>query len=356
MEGIPCYKLKDHPHFPNEIDIPFSSQLRVELLCSICDAITPTGIKDGKDHAFCRRCGDLQTDSDNEFICMICGWQGDRSSMTDNAEEWAILEKMKASCPNQKVKCSFNGSFKDVLIHYKCCSYTGQAPCGLCGALLNRKAHVTHIANECPKRIVQCIFCNDDVEACVKTAHETSCPQRPGTCEHCGQEFKAYFKLEQEHYPKCPRMPVFCPYKHLGCTYKAPRFAMADHLSNGSHVSLLVDAICSQQSEIKELKKENATLKEKVRSLENARQESAKENAILKERMRDIEDCQTREEYLRANIVDDQDDLRQKISELQAAAMQTQPEVDGRISELETKSATFQVPLDRLLEQIARMK
>ncbi|XP_077493354.1 TNF receptor-associated factor 6-like [Amblyomma americanum] len=310
MERSQCYKLRDHKDFPNEVDIPFHSQLQVELLCSRCNAITASGIKDTNGHTFCRKCADVLTDDMNDLTCLICDWRGGRRTMEKNAAEWAIIQEAEAACPNQKVRCAFDGTLKKVLKHYKNCGFTGKAPCSLCGKLLSIKAHQAHISNECPNRIQQCNFCNCDVEACHKRGHEANCGQRPGTCRHCGQEFKTYAQLEREHYPRCPQMPVFCPFKDLGCDFKTQRRSMANHMSDSSHSTVLVEAIRRLQIDNARLKK---TIEQEKKMVAEMYEEKIRH---LVTKMEDLEKEATAEFNHRVTLEKALNDLKCEVQDL----------------------------------------
>lgn len=246
------YKLRDHPEFPLDIDVPFAKVLRPELICSACNCVTPAGLKDGNDHVYCLKCAEVLTDCTNQFTCCICQWSGPKSSLGKILKEWAVLEKEPSACPNRNKTCRFKGKLRDVLNHYKTCNLTKKAKCTLCGSVEDIKTIADHMWNDCPMRHLECNFCGQDVVARDKLRHEVNCDQRPGTCEHCGKQFRTYEELEQKHKVVCQLVPVDCSFKQLGCGYKAARREMEIHEANSrhnGHNDLLVRKLCRLEKE-----------------------------------------------------------------------------------------------------------
>ncbi|KAH9364907.1 hypothetical protein HPB48_003561 [Haemaphysalis longicornis] len=52
-----------------------------------------------------------------------------------------------------------------LLVHYKDCGLRRKVECSLCGYLQDRKALADHMRDECEKRVLECVFCDKDVEA-----------------------------------------------------------------------------------------------------------------------------------------------------------------------------------------------
>lgn len=246
------YAVKDVGGLPNVVLLSFEKKLKPELICCTCNAVTPKGHKDGNGHIFCQACVVVHTDKFNQFTCSLRGCKADVKDMTTNEKEWEILKQMKAACPNDKA-CPFTGTLEDVLRHYKTCKCQGKVKCPLCESLQDSKTLADHIRDICPRRSTSCAFCNADVEACSKLKHERCCRQRPGTCEHCGSEFKTFAELEDQHIPKCPRVPVHCSFKTLGCTFYGARREVTAHESSAGHTQLLVREVCLVKEENKRL-------------------------------------------------------------------------------------------------------
>ncbi|XP_077528633.1 TNF receptor-associated factor 5-like isoform X1 [Haemaphysalis longicornis] len=255
------YAVKDVHGLPNGVLLSFEKNLKPELICCSCNAVTPKGLKDGNGHIFCQECVAVHTDKMNRFTCSFRGCQADIKDMTGNEKEWEMLKQMKAACPNDKA-CTFTGTLQDVLRHYKTCRCQGKVKCPLCDSLEDSRILADHIREKCPRRLMSCVFCNLDVDACNKLKHERCCRQRPGTCEHCKTDFKTFAELEDQHIPICPRAPVHCSFKTLGCTFYGARRAVTAHEASGEHTHLLVREVCLVKDENKRLQ-ESLQKKEK---------------------------------------------------------------------------------------------
>ncbi|XP_077530672.1 TNF receptor-associated factor 2-like isoform X4 [Haemaphysalis longicornis] len=225
--------------------------------------------------------------------------------MSSNGEEWGILGKLTAACPNDNPKCTYQGTFKDVLVHYKSCALKTKVECPLCKSFHDRKILVTHMAENCPKRVVECKFCNSDIEAWEKEIHEGSCRHRPGTCNYCLQEFLTNIELEEEHQPQCPKMPVKCSFYQLGCSFSAARSDVVVHEASSKHTDMLVEHVCL-------LKAENET------KIEN-----------------------------RTNVA---------FERREASAGTRQRDIEERLAAVEEKLRSYQLPFEQLLRSISDLK
>ncbi|XP_075531823.1 TNF receptor-associated factor 3-like isoform X1 [Dermacentor variabilis] len=326
------YKLRDHPDFPNEIDVPFAKRLHPELICSTCNCVTAAGLKDGKDHVYCLRCAEVLTDSSNEFTCCICQWNAPISSMKKNVEEWAILENAQSACPNRTKTCRFNGKLRDVLDHYKTCNLKGKVACTLCGTLQDIKTIGDHMKNDCPMRYLECNFCGVDVAARDKLRHEANCDQRPGTCEHCGKHFKTHEELERQHMAVCQLVPVGCSFKQLGCDYRASRREMESHEADGrrnGHNDLLARKICS-------LEKENEDRKNSFLQILNTVKGTCDDTIQQMERkMAQLQESANAERTLRAKLEEQVSTLQNELQALRAKQSENSGQLEHRIAETE---------------------
>uniref|UniRef100_A0A1E1XU32 Putative tumor necrosis factor-mediated signaling pathway n=1 Tax=Amblyomma sculptum TaxID=1581419 RepID=A0A1E1XU32_AMBSC len=314
--------------------VTFTTEVPPSVKCSLCGNISKEMRRLPCGRLYCQPCA-YMLDDDEEIEC------GDEctheiSELVDSDEAFQEALLLTAMCPKQG--CPYQGSLEEVMDHYKSCTLS-TAKCTLCGEDVAAKLMSMHVAEVCECRPQSCPYCEMEVEARNLESHMEDCDLRPANCTYCNEEFDTYLDLRDTHMDVCPNKPVKCPYQRFGCNIQVSNKEMENHLRSPRHVTLLVDRILSLEAQNRELRNENDTLKDIVRTIED--------------RVRTIEDKQTTEECLRANMVDSQEELMDKISELQATAMQTQPEVDARIKELEDKQAILQEPLDKLLREIS---
>ncbi|XP_077530669.1 TNF receptor-associated factor 2-like isoform X2 [Haemaphysalis longicornis] len=251
--------------------------------------------------------------------------------MSSNGEEWGILGKLTAACPNDNPKCTYQGTFKDVLVHYKSCALKTKVECPLCKSFHDRKILVTHMAENCPKRVVECKFCNSDIEAWEKEIHEGSCRHRPGTCNYCLQEFLTNIELEEEHQPQCPKMPVKCSFYQLGCSFSAARSDVVVHEASSKHTDMLVEHVCLLKAE-NETKIENRT------------------NVAFERREGFVEPHFVRYDPYGINA------FRTSLEGEQASAGTRQRDIEERLAAVEEKLRSYQLPFEQLLRSISDLK
>lgn len=223
----------------------------------------------------------------------------------------------------------------------------GKARCSLCGGVYGVKVLADHMQNDCPKRLVECTFCGEDVLACEKRKHETNCDQRPGTCKHCDMDFKTYEELEQYHEPVCELKPVECSFKQLGCAFKAARREMGVHEGDtrgNRHSELLVRKICH-------LERENQDLRKTSQELSNTLTEKYEEKMrVMERKMVDLQQSANAEKELRA-------DLEQQVLKLEKElqALTTKRNIEnGQLSEqiAETKNSVERITRDVHLDPV----
>ncbi|KAH7934381.1 hypothetical protein HPB49_025336 [Dermacentor silvarum] len=109
------YKLRDHPEFPLDIDVPFAKVLRPELICSACNCVTPAGLKDGNDHVYCLKCAEVLTDCTNQFTCCICQWSGPKSSLEQKHK--VVCQLVPVDCSFKQLGCGYKAARREMEIH-----------------------------------------------------------------------------------------------------------------------------------------------------------------------------------------------------------------------------------------------
>ncbi|KAL2634561.1 hypothetical protein R1flu_006040 [Riccia fluitans] len=77
--------------------------------------------------------------------------------------------------------------------HYN--EYHAPAVCQLCGTKVNREHLTTHEQEKCPRRMVECEYCDFPVEAAHLPAHSDVCGSRTEMCIPCGK----YVRLREKY-------------------------------------------------------------------------------------------------------------------------------------------------------------
>ncbi|KAL3175443.1 hypothetical protein MRX96_040194 [Rhipicephalus microplus] len=341
------YKLRDHPAFPNEIAVSFRKELRPELICAACNCITAAGLKDKKGHVFCQTCAHTLTDDTGQFTCYLCDTSAQLRSLKRNDKEWQVLENMQSACPNENKGCDFSGKLRQVLMHYEKCDMRGKVRCTLCGDAYAMKVIAEHMENDCPQRLLECVFCERDVEACQKRKHEANCDQRPGTCEYCAKKFKTYKELEQNHEPVCQLKPIDCSFKQLGCDFKAARREMERHEENSrsnGHSELFLRKICHLERENQDLTKAS---KELLTTVTRNHEEKMRE---MERKMVELQQSANAEKTLRTELENEVLKLKKEVQALTVKEDAQYGQLSLQISETENavQRLTREVHLDHV--------
>lgn len=102
--------------------------------------------------------------------------------------------------------------------HLKSCLY-GLVHCPLkCGQGVTIKSLPSHMATECPRRVIACDYCEEDIVLESKAEHEASCPRKPVVCNYC--KVKGLLRGElKEHLERCELKPRNCKLIPLGCKF-----------------------------------------------------------------------------------------------------------------------------------------
>ncbi|XP_040076851.2 TNF receptor-associated factor 5 isoform X2 [Ixodes scapularis] len=251
----------------------FVEAVSQSLRCAMCENVSPTMKEDSHGHMYCISCINM-IEEEGKFVCENDGNVERISEMRQSTSAWDQVLQLVVKCPKHKFGCKFQASVEEILLHYQTCQEDSRKPCAFCGELIESKEHAAHITASCPKRPVTCPFCKNDIEECNLVDHLDDCDCRPANCTYCGRPFDTFKELRDVHLMECPRMPIDCPYKHLGCDYKGPRQEILTHTQNSTHIEILLERLNVMDEALQEARRENAKLEQRVRELEDRQSEA----------------------------------------------------------------------------------
>ncbi|KAH9401295.1 TNF receptor-associated factor 4 [Tyrophagus putrescentiae] len=138
---------------------------------------------------------------------------------------------------SQEVYCSHKsrGCRKTMLLselesHLKSCLY-GLVHCPLkCGQGVTIKSLPSHMATECPRRVIACDHCEEDIVLESKAEHEAVCPRKPVVCAYCKNKGLLRGELK-EHLERCELKPRNCRLIPLGCKFSGTQSEVEKHES-----------------------------------------------------------------------------------------------------------------------------
>lgn len=237
-----CYKLNQ-----KEFNLrPFlkSEEIPEEFICTNCRFIINEPYQTECDHIFCLECKEKITEcpvdkeKTNTFLY--------RKKLKKNIEE------LRLNCPNDS-ECSWEDSLKEFEKHYDECQYK-LIPCdNQCGKNLKMKNLFDHKKYNCPKRLINCEYCQMEIEyGKIITHYDKECKQILKNCPNeCGVKIKR--SEREKHLLKCKNREIPCEI----CKEKVRADLMNKHFMDN-----LVDHFGFMM-------KENEKLKKKVLKLEN---------------------------------------------------------------------------------------
>lgn len=208
----------------------------------------------------CEFCSEIVLQSDLRAHEEICRYETTESDKTTTASVSAssVQENIDTFSGQTSEGCYYCGKKLNndkLQMHIQNCDFNLQN-CDKCDAKVQKWCMVSHLKEQCDKRIIQCDYCHENIVADSLEYHlgdcdfvpllcenqcgrETprrhlrlhlteECPKRLVGCEHCGEELEA--ALLKEHYVECEKYPVLCPYD---CGVSCTRSHIEKHLDKG---------------------------------------------------------------------------------------------------------------------------
>lgn len=181
-----------------------------ELMCLICRSVPlpeDVVLTKGCNHMFCKSC--LMTSYATKQACPTCRHPLSTNSLQETIDSRTnmrrMLSSLKVRC-NEQNTCSWIGTMDDLTKHVLSCPNTESFPC--------------------PNG------CNYQQNRNTWQSHSTICTFRNIICEHCTRQITP--ATINEHLTICPELVVDCPYKTSGCTFRAKRIALSEHLTSST--------------------------------------------------------------------------------------------------------------------------
>ena len=222
-------------------------------------------------YRFCRSCIDPIQMSTNR--CPLCN--DGFTTLPDKHLERTLNGKI-VYCSHKPDGCDWSGRLVDLKDHLSPgnemengCLYE-KTKCLYCEELFLRKEIKEH-EQKCPSKEIPCSYCKvfKDTVSRLESDHYDTCPMYPVLCPNdCGA--KTFRKNLEEHIAEsCPKSVIQCTFKYAGCNAEMPREDMAEHCSTDNmpmHLALTVEKIANLEKENTHLKEANLEA-EKKRSL-----------------------------------------------------------------------------------------
>ena len=197
-------------------DYEFVSSLPDRVVCKICHL-------PGRDphltvccgHVFCKSCleGMKEVKSIVNNICPLC--RGEDFITFPNKQIDREVKSLQVYCTNKGRGCEY----EDVVCTNRC------------GWIMQRRDLTKHDETECPRRKVNCQYCQLGGEhRFIEGKHKEECVEYPVPCPNeCGETVRVPRKDINEHLVGCPLELINCEYQTMGCEVRITRQAKKEH-------------------------------------------------------------------------------------------------------------------------------
>ena len=142
---------------------------------------------------------------------------------------------LKVYCTNSEEGCKWKGTINEtdtsIEAHLNSCPYQ-LIPCtNECGEEVLRMSLHDHIEEECPERIVECEYCEEEGthQLITSSSHLDECPDYPVKCSNEECEEVIPRRLLASHNETCPKAIITCEYNTVGCNKRMKREEQEEH-------------------------------------------------------------------------------------------------------------------------------
>lgn len=232
-----------------------SSDLQSE--CSVClHVLREPYIVSCCGYRFCRGC--IEKVLKTTRRCPLCtkGF----STLPDKHLE-RVLNDKNVYCVNKSSGCKWKGKLIGLEEHVGKCTWQ-KVSCPYCKETFTKYNYTKFHKDTCSLWEVQCTYCKNcsASQPMLESVHYVVCPKYPVPCpNNCG--VKPLRKNISTHVnDNCPLTVVDCLFQYAGCTVRLTRRQMQQHQGEEN----LSEHLVMTMSKIKELKDENSHLREQL--------------------------------------------------------------------------------------------
>ncbi|XP_035674783.1 TNF receptor-associated factor 6-B-like [Branchiostoma floridae] len=217
-------------------DVLWDSPLESKYECPICLMGLREPVQTNCGHRFCRYCilKSIRQDICPRFPIENSLFTGDQIFRENFAKREIFPLRVRFS--NKGSKEGMELSFLET--HLSTCNFAF-VECPLeCGDTFWRKDIPDHLKNDCPRRLVKCLHCFKEIPFDHQEIHLEECPTVVRPCEFCQQELTNE-QMKRHIANECPRALVLCMFSTVGCNVeKMERRNLAEHLQEFTQVHL----------------------------------------------------------------------------------------------------------------------
>eukprot|EP00118_Oscarella_pearsei_P021680 m.244940 g.244940 ORF g.244940 m.244940 type:complete len:461 (+) comp40249_c0_seq41:17-1399(+) len=269
-------------------DESFVEPLSKDLECPVCLSAMRNPILTICGHNYCKSCLLHQQSESGEISCPQCHQELDNSSskiFPENKLNRKILS-LHVKCRLCEDGCPWRGELRQIEVHLEECSFVKEECPQECGQVMVRSEKSEHLECHCPKRMVDCFYCDESMHCDQLQEHEDLCLEKPIPCILCEREVQRD-KMAEHASTDCPKVKIECIYVKVGCNFKCERALLDDHLKNAAvdhNKQLLADLMKQKES----LAKQEQSLKSQQQEIKIERKEIKKQQKKMKRLQEEI--------------------------------------------------------------------
>ncbi len=220
-------------------DLKFEPRLEPKYECPICLMCLREPMQTECGHRFCGACI-LRSLRDAGSRCPVDQLPLQKM-FPDLCVRREIMDLM-AHCPH--TDCVDIIELRNMEAHQEMCPFGLQSCPNQCGEMVQRRSVGDHLRTTCPKRPINCDFCDAPISFDHKQVHLDTCPKVTISCDYC-KESMLREKMMTHLKNICPKMVILCRFHAIGCTERLERELMPGHLKSTmeQHMELMASQL-----------------------------------------------------------------------------------------------------------------
>lgn len=276
---------------------------------------------------------------------------------SDQAFEREML-CLRVKCKRSVRGCEWIGQLRYAEDHNGECCYEDQN-CLACDARVQRRLLEHHHNEWCPKRIIECVHCQDEFTFIKKQEHEeVYCRRFPLGCPNsCGEEEIPREEMDSHLSKKCPMSEVTCPYAKAGCPFQEKRAYLLEHLERNidDHLELTWTSLMKTNTELSARHDCIVDLQQKLKKTEENNQKLTNSITACCTSMEELQLKFQKSEENNKKLARSVDDYREQIRDLTMGIKKLEMQnilQDKKMDEMVLRNEQQERKMDELVRKI----
>uniref|UniRef100_A0A1I8G0B1 TNF receptor-associated factor n=2 Tax=Macrostomum lignano TaxID=282301 RepID=A0A1I8G0B1_9PLAT len=261
-----------------EVDVVFLESLDKKYECPVCGQVLRYPVQfEECGHRCCSSClPDLLRVAPR---CPIDQQTIDKDKVYADKAFQKETDSLGVKCSFFERGCNWTGVLSELMSHIEGCDRMLTTCPMRCGVEFQKRFLEKHRLEDCPKRDIQCQFCEIGLVAEQEAGHLETCPKFLVPCPNKCKKKEVAREMMQEHLEnECMRQDLCCPFSTYGCEFSGRKKQLKEHIAEKqlNHMEILCSAVKQgdknqekQQKQILEMEKKLVGVERRVGGLEN---------------------------------------------------------------------------------------